>query len=161
MCGTPERVSCYNTIGSYYCLCEEWFHENFNVEGYPLENFQNPTKPGYRVQANWQKDDDLFTVEIAHGYEYLEETKKKFTVDDDYHCSLTRCPDGKWGRGLDCFELPHEAAYCADEACSSFKCRIGWFRDGYTCEDLGLVTIIFKEKYFSRSRLSEIREKYI
>ena len=71
------------------------------------QNF-NLKKPGYRVQANWQKLDDLYTVEIAHGYEYLEETKTKFTVNDDYHCALTRCPDGKWGRGLDCFELPHE-----------------------------------------------------
>ena len=53
--------------------------------------------------------DDLYTVEIAHGYEYLEETKKKFTVNDEYHCSKTRCPDGKWGSGLDGFELPHEA----------------------------------------------------
>lgn len=25
VCGTPDRVSCYNTIGSYYCLCEEWY----------------------------------------------------------------------------------------------------------------------------------------
>ena len=72
-----------------------------------IKNF-NSKKPGYRVQANWQKLDDLYTVEIAHGYEYLEETKTKFTVNDDYHCALTRCPDGKWGRGLDCFELPHE-----------------------------------------------------
>jgi len=113
-CGDPIRVGCYNTIGSYYCLCQ----------------------PGYRVQANWQKADDLFTVNIAHGYNYLESTKQKFTIDDDYHCAKSRCPDGKWGRGLDCFDMPHEAAYCSDEACSSFNCRTGWFRDGYTCIDL-------------------------
>ena len=33
-------------------------------------------------------------------------------------------------------DTQNEAAFCADEACSSFQCRTGWFRDGYTCHDL-------------------------
>ena len=79
---------------------------------------------------------------------------------EKYYCAKARCPDGKWGEGLDCFDMPNEAAFCADEKCRTYECRTGYFKTGYTCKDIVMVTMSFRFDTFLVIKISSFARVY-